>query len=326
VSSGAQPGRITSTTYALFRVAAGPRIGHGHLRRAEALAGALGRPARISIRGRSGISTTLAAVASAGAGTTLDDVRPRVLILDDPHAAHGQAWVEAATRRQLPVVSLHDLGLARVASTLAVDGSVTSPRRGWPAARTLRGLEYAVIGRPRHARVSSDVRRVLVSLGGGSRGVLTRAVVGELVKSHPGIEVLVTQQCETAGRGRVSHVTAPGGLAKWLARVDVAIVGGGVSLYEAVAAGVPTVAIPIVAAQQPTIRGFALRRLALDAGGPVGPPRLVARCVAQRFARLVRDADLRQAMHVGGPVAVDGRGAQRVARAIVALTEATRRG
>ena len=290
------------------------------------LAGALGRPARISIRGGGGISTTLTIAPAAAAGATLDAVRPRVLIVDDPQAGHGQAWVEAATRRQLPVVSLHDLGLARVASTIAVDGSVTSPANGWPAARTLRGLPYVVIGRPRRARMSGDVRRVLVSLGGGPRRTLTSAIVGELVRSHPGIEVLVTQQCEAVGADRVRHVTATSGLAPWLARVDVAIVGGGVSLYEAVAAGVPAVAIPIVAAQRPTIRGFAVRRLAVDAGGPVAPIRLVARRVARRFARLVEDVELRRAMHVEGPRAIDGRGAQRVSRVIVAVTEAARRG
>ena len=136
----------------------------------------------------------------------------------------------------------------------------------------------------------------------------------------------MTQMCETVGAGRVRHVTAPTGLAPWLARVDVAIVGGGVSLYEAVAAGVPTVAIPVVAAQRPTIRGFAARRLAVDAGGPGASRRLVARRVVQRFARLVRDVELRRTMHVEGPRAVDGRGAQRVSRVIVALTEAARRG
>ncbi len=157
---------MNGAPFVLFRVAAGPRIGHGHLRRAEALARTLGRPSALSVRG-AGAPTSLTAVSSGGAGATLEVVRPAVLVLDEPHVRHAQAWVSAATRRHIPVVSLHDLGIARVDSTLAIDGSVTSPAHGWAAADTLRGLAYAVIRPPRRARRGVQVERMLVSLGEG---------------------------------------------------------------------------------------------------------------------------------------------------------------
>lgn len=330
-TSDAAPPSGSAPVFALFRVAAGPRLGRGHLRRAEVLARALGRSACVSVRGAGGTSMSLPLAATAAAGRTLDDVRPGVLVLDDPHAGHGRAWVSAAARRRVPVVSLHDLGLARVPATLAIDGSVTSPAHGWPAGETLRGLEFAVIGRPRRARPGLIVRRVLVSLGGGSRRGLTSAVVAELSRREPQLEILVTQAGPWAtrhgGAARVTRVDASDGLAPWLARVDVAIVGGGLSLYEAVAAGVPTVAVPVVPAQRPTIRGFAARRLTADAG-VAGPATLgaLARRVGDRFDRLAADAEGRRHVRQAGPRAVDGRGAQRVARAIVAVVEAARRG
>lgn len=321
---------VATGTFALFRVAAGPRIGHGHLRRAEALARALGRPARVSIRGAGGAATRLVAVAPASAGATLDTVRPAVLILDDPKASHGRAWVAAAARRRVPVVSLHDLGIARVPSSLAIDGSVVSPARGWTAGRTLRGLSYAVIRPPRRTTRQGAVRRVLVSLGGGPREALSRAVAEEVVRRLPDVDVFVTQlrdpSVAAGARARVRRVVAADGLAAWLAKVDVAIVGGGMTLYEAVAAGVPTVALAVVPAQEPTIRGLARRRLTVAAGGASGTVRDVARRVAASVERLARSAALRDVVRHEGPRVIDGGGARRVARAIVALAEEGRRG
>jgi len=43
----------------------------------------------------------------------------------------------------------------------------------------------------------------------------------------------------------------------------VAVVGGGVSLYEAAALGVPAVGVPVVPAQTPTVRAFARRGAAV---------------------------------------------------------------
>jgi len=318
---------MSGAPFVLFRVAAGPRIGHGHLRRAEALAQTLGRPSALSLRG-AGAPTSLKAVPSGGAGATLEFVRPAVLVLDDPHARHAQAWVAAAARRRVPVVSMHDLGIARVDSTLAIDGSVISPAHGWPAAGTLRGLAYAVIRPPRRTRRGLQVDRMLISLGGGARAALTRAVLTELVRRHPGVDMLVPQGgrdlCDRDGPARIRRVAAPDGLSAWFARVDVAVVGGGVSLYEAVAAGLPTVAVPVVPAQARTIRAFAARRLTFDAGGRRESVTAVARRVADLVDAAVADRAWRRRVQREGPRLVDGRGAQRVAHAILAVAEAAR--
>jgi hypothetical protein len=311
----------------LFRVAAGPRLGHGHLRRAEVLARALGWPARVSIRGAARMPGALTAVPQAGAAATLDTVAPDLLVLDDPHPVHGLAWARAATVRGVPVVSLHDLGLARVASSLAIDGSVVSPSQGWPAARVLRGLDYAVIASPSRGRLPGEVRRALVSLGGGPRLALTQAIVAQLQQRHPHVEVLVTHggaEHVQFRHPRVRPIVASRGLTPWFGRVDAAIVGGGVSLYEAIAAGVPTVAVAVVHAQRPTIRGFGTLRLTIDGGGHATSVSATARRVAARFDALMTDARWRREVRRHGPRAIDGRGAERVARAIAAVSEAAR--
>jgi hypothetical protein len=309
-------------TFALIRVAAGPRLGLGHVRRAETLVRALGRPCVLSVRGAGQVRGGVPVVPAAGPGATLDAVRPRVLVLDDPRQGSSHPWCVAARRQGVPVVSIHDLGLASVPSDLAIDGSIV--RRGRLAARrSLRGPEFAVIATPRRRRRGGRVRRVLVSLGGGPRVTLAARLASMLHRRWPALDILVTGG-EGDGDG-FAWVTAPLGLAPWLARVDAAILGGGVSLYEAVAAGVPSIGLAVVAAQQPTIRGFAARGLVLDAGlasrradGPAS--------VVRQMDRLLADGLWRAHAAVEGPRVLDGGGAARVARAIVALVEGASRG
>ncbi|MEZ5284175.1 MAG: hypothetical protein R2712_05070 [Vicinamibacterales bacterium] len=98
-------------------------------------------------------------------------------------------------------------------------------------------------------------------------------------------------------------IDAPDGLAGELARASVAIVAGGVTLYEACALGVPVVGLAVTAAQHQTVRSrpprrgrrwwrAAVRRRAVPRGGghrgtPAGrrhapPPAVAPRARAHR--------------------------------------------
>ena len=220
--------------------------------------------------------------------------------------------MRAATRRRVPVVSLHDLGLARVPSSLAIDGSVTGPARGWPAARTLRGLPFAVNPvRPAWPGRQLSWATRCRSAAAHARGCRTR-----LPRKSP--DAMKTFRCSSptgpapsvAGHARGVHaVLADDGLAAWLARVDVAVVGGGVSLYEAIAAGVPSAALAVVPGQQPTIRAFARRHLTLSAGSGRGRLQVVAMRVATGSNVSCTMRHCAGMMHERGPRAVDGQGA-----------------
>jgi spore coat polysaccharide biosynthesis predicted glycosyltransferase SpsG len=114
------------------------------------------------------------------------------------------------------------------------------------------------------------------------------------------------------------------GLFEPLAACDVAVVAGGVTLYEACALGVPAVGLAVVEPQRKAIRSCAALGAVLDAGGP-GLDAAAADRVARGVLRLLRDDPLRHAMASRGRRLVDGRGADRVARRIRALV-ASRRG
>ena len=73
----------------VFRIAAGPRLGFGHLIRCRAIARALGVMPRVSIRGTAATRRAGAAlglrVLDGGPGL-LDRETPQVLVVDDPSA------------------------------------------------------------------------------------------------------------------------------------------------------------------------------------------------------------------------------------------------
>ena len=108
-----------------------------------------------------------------------------------------------------------------------------------------------------------------------------------------------------------------------LSQAAVAVVAGGVTLYEAAALGVPTVAVPIVAAQRadrPRLRSrrrdhrAALDREGIDAGA-------IARAVTRV---LMVDRTHARRLAARGRQLVDGRGTERVARALHALAGGAR--
>jgi spore coat polysaccharide biosynthesis predicted glycosyltransferase SpsG len=117
---------------------------------------------------------------------------------------------------------------------------------------------------------------------------------------------------DQADRNRITWTGPLDGLAGELAACDVAVVGGGVSLYEACARGVAAVGVPVVVPQRPTVRGFVTAGAALGDASHAPDVERVARDVV----RLLRQPALRAALAAEGRKLVDGRGADRVAEAI----------
>lgn len=315
-------------TFALFRVAAGPRLGFGHLRRASVLAGLLRQPCALSVRGAAGVRPPWRE-APAAAAAAMEAFRPRLVVIDDPDAGRASPWLHAARTAGIPCASLHDIGLAPIASDLAVDGSLIR-QPSWPAHAVLEGPAFAVLGlgaaRPRRRAVSRRVLRIVISLGGGTHARRLAAIAQALRAELPDAQLVVPAGLDgdVRRRGRVTGLemtAAPDGLGPVLAGADLAVLGGGVTLYEAAALGVPVIAVPVVAAQRPTVRAFVRHGLAVTVPSTHDPVEL-GQLVARRARRLCADAARRQQMRTRGPALIDGRGAARVARAFVRLAEA----
>jgi len=265
-------------------------------------------------------------MARGGVGT-IDTIRPDLLVLDTPVAADGQRWVRAARRRGLAVASIHDRGIAPLASDLAIDGSVAARGAIKGARRTLVGPRFMVID-PRVASgpaVSVDAFLVVITLGGGPRVGLAQALAEQIVRLTPRARVVVAAGFVAGGKAPLEATSSiqwlgpRDSLVEVLSQAAVAVVAGGVTLYEAAALGVPTVAVPIVAAQRPTIRAFA-RAGATVAPHATGP--LDAGAIAAAVSRLMVDRPRARRIAARARRLVDGGGLDRVTRALDALAGA----
>jgi spore coat polysaccharide biosynthesis predicted glycosyltransferase SpsG len=308
----------------LYRVAAGPRLGFGHLLRVRALADAMGGTAWLSVRGgRHAIETAHGlGFRIVPAGDPLPPID--VLVIDDPHAGRQAQWVRRGRTAGVVVVVVQDA--PGVSADLVVYPGVCAfahPR----GVRVLAGPRFALLDPELPARAASapgHAPRVLVALGGG---VHVRRVAQPLRARVPDADVEVAggfagglpplSQGRWLAPGRRSFLSA-------LADCDAAIVAGGVTLLEACAAGVPTVALAVVPAQRPAIRALSGSGAVVDAAGLASthPGRVRA---TRAVARLLADRALAGRLSRRARAMVDGRGAQRVARAIRALVAGGRR-
>jgi spore coat polysaccharide biosynthesis predicted glycosyltransferase SpsG len=337
----------------LFRAPAGARRGFGHLVRCISLARAMGVRPLIAVRGsRKAMEVGLALgadVMPSATSRTIARVRPDVVVIDDPSAAHAQRWIAAARRAGALVVTVHDLGVGCPDGDVVVDGSITArhsrnhaPRRdehpassGGTHARvsathaargrkvSLTGTRFAILDsqystKKRSATVTKN-KQILIALGGGPHATMAAALARAIVAADPEAQVRIAGGFVAPPRPvapRVTWVAARRGLGQELASADVAVVGGGVSLYEACAMGVPTVALPVANGQVPTVRAFAKRGAAVGLGRGAAITKAATEAVA-----LLNNPHQRKALRRHSMRLVDGLGASRAAAAVAALSQ-----
>jgi hypothetical protein len=311
----------------IFRVAAGPGRGFGHLMRCRALADAMGATRVVSLRASRPtrvLGRRLGWTIAGGDRAVLSRVVPDLLVVDDPSASAARPWVEAARRLGIPVASIHDGGRGRLPSDLTIDGSLVAVSSA--RAADLQGPAYAVLD-PRIAiwrAVPTRRRRglVVITLGGG-RHVRRHgaAIARAIVASRPGTRVRLVQGFGPRPAATLPNgcrwVRAPRGVAPLLARAMVAVVGGGITLSEACAVGAPVVAVAVVPAQRPAARAAAAAGAAIDASHAVAPRATAAAAAA--VVRLLDAPHLAVRLGARGRALVDGCGASRVARALERL-------
>jgi spore coat polysaccharide biosynthesis predicted glycosyltransferase SpsG len=259
----------------------------------------------------------------AGRATeVLARLRPEVLVIDDPSAAAARRWCRAARRTGIPVASVHDLGTAFCGADLGIDGSIVRLRAAEDGAdrprRLLAGVRYVVLDdalrsvRPTRTAMSP----VLIALGGGPRRSVARRLAQALRDARPGLAVRVAggfARSDARDSNGITWLGPQPGLARELAACAVAITGGGMSLYEAVTLQTPVVAWPVVRAQNPTVKAFDRRRLAVAV---MPGPRRLERAVSAVLSAI---DSTRQPRQKAGSFGFDGRGAARVAAAISRL-------
>ena len=307
----------------LFRVAAGPRIGFGHPVRTVSLARTIGERPVVSLRGgavaRAAARRLECTLTERSATEALSSYAPEILVIDDPRASAAAPWIVAARRQAIPVAAIVDRGVGAHDTDLVIDGGLQGRTGRAQGRRCLCGPRYMVLDPTfltarRHRRQRTGSGTVAIVLGGGAHARYATRVAAELSSILGSASVRLALgfavRDAPAAEKRQAHTAL-------LAEADVALVAGGVGLYEACCLGTPTIAVAVTPAQRGAIRAFARLGAVVDAGslGAGDDPAAAGRLV-KSVERLLGDLRRRARLSARARRIVDGRGGLRVAGAL----------
>jgi spore coat polysaccharide biosynthesis predicted glycosyltransferase SpsG len=181
----------------------------------------------------------------------------------------------------------------------------------------LCGLQYTCL-RPGYwgapaALLREEVRRVVVTTGGGDPGQASLRLVSAAQAAMPAAQIRRVRGpfAHPLGMVGVTELDAPTDLRGELSRADLVLCLGGQTAAEAASLGVPTVAVAAVDNQRATVARLA--RLGAVAAGEFDDG------LVETLQRLARSPSCRELQADAGRRAVDGFGALRVAGEIERL-------
>lgn len=245
------------------------------------------------------------------------------------------AGYHRALAARLPLLALDDLAAQPVVADVVVnqnlDFAVARYGELQPGQRVLAGGPYVLLRRGLRellgARFATGARsRVVIALGGSDPLALSGPIAEAALAALPEVEVtvvvgpgvpaarreqLLTLSCT---HSRLHVVVDPPELGTVLLGADALICGAGVTAWEALALGVPTVLLSVADNQRVVVAPLLARGAALDAGwaDAAAPRRAV-----ELAKRLLSNAALRDELANAGRGLIDGRGVWRVIDALL---------
>lgn len=261
----------------------------------------------------------------------IKELRPDLLVVDT--LGSSRATMAAARQLARRIMTIDDVEEGGQEADIVLNGIVWLWRwlpETWGRAHVLQGAPYNVLrpefvqsqGSPR--RVPEAARRVLVTVGGADEGNVVEALLHELRDIQQGLHITLVLGAAHPDPRRVVALAGPSiqvmhdvdSVATLMRDADVAVTAGGTSLFELAACGTPAICVPIVEHQLAASRWFAERGAALDMGRFQD---LKPGALSGSIRRLAADPTARQRMSDQAQQLVDGRGLERVRRAIDGL-------
>ncbi|MCU0156380.1 PseG/SpsG family protein [Bacillus safensis] len=168
--------------------------------------------------------------------------------------------------------------------------------------------------------VRKECKKVVISLGGSDpRGLLSKAVSALLEADHLHILAVtgkasrIEEQIEAEHIQFIRHTDQ---LSARLSEADLAIVAGGMTLYEAVCIGVPSIVLSQVDHQAVTAARFAQKGACHHLGLGELVDEKDIRCAVERLSS---SYFLRRSIHLNGRTLIDGKGTERVKNILIHL-------
>ncbi len=288
---------------------AAPDDGLGHLSRSSGLAQALedegieaiclglGAPGGLE---RGSIGWTPADLAS------LDPPPGSGVVVLDSYRAEAAEVREWAPGRAL--VGFWDMGEPPPAD-LVISVALESP-----GVTGLFGPRYACLGReywdPSPPLIADRVRRILVAVGGTDPAGAAEDLYRAAQAAAPDAEVLIVVGPSGSEPSGAIVLRSPPSLRGPLLESDLVVTAAGQTMLEALASGIPCIALPVVPNQGPGAKLL----------GELGAVRVAEPGdldgLREEIAGLVTDPKARDALSERGSECVDGRGALRIAAEI----------
>jgi spore coat polysaccharide biosynthesis predicted glycosyltransferase SpsG len=198
-------------------------------------------------------------------------------------------------------ISIHDLGLGQCRSDVVIDGSITRlfPYPPDKHRALCIGPQYMIT---RHPVVRGELNdTVLVTFGGGANAELSQRIADQIYQL--GLKVVTT-------RGFIgSRPMSDLEIAQAMATCRFAISGSGVSLYDLLASGVPTIAVAFDRLQLRTSDAFHELGAVLSAGLMEN---LTPQKALNHAVEMLENKALVRRLTQAGQMLVDGKGLSRV--------------
>lgn len=256
-------------------------------------------------------------------------LRPDCLITDLPSIdSPTRELIQMCRESGAVLAGIHDLGLGTYDSQLAIDPSVVTVHPLNPQSYVFglyTGPQYAVLAssfqrlRAMPGSYPERARSLLVTLGGGGTQNILMPLLPALERLSKALKVAILAGLTSENRSWLAE-HCPAGVecrflsprdnpARLLFDADMAIVAGGVTLYEAACLGTPTLVVSHHPLQQITAARFEALGIAQSLGlsSDVTGSQLVEAALA-----LAGDARRRAEMGRRGRELVDGCGTERV--------------
>jgi spore coat polysaccharide biosynthesis predicted glycosyltransferase SpsG len=244
------------------------------------------------------------------------------------------AQLTALKKQAYFVAVLDDLANQPLPVDVVINGTAGADKMDYAVGDTttcLLGSQHILL-RPEFIDVPpkssyDEVRRILVTLGGGDRHELSSRVVDWIAKAAPAasIDVVIGPFTDQpADSYRLPNVSAhrDADMVSLMRSCDIAVSGGGQTTYELAATGTPAIAIRMAPNQSFNLEGLRSVGVLLWAGDAADSG--LESQLLQALRSLLSSASLRREMSDKGRRLVDGRGAARVARQLVGMMYGSR--
>jgi UDP-2,4-diacetamido-2,4,6-trideoxy-beta-L-altropyranose hydrolase len=321
-------------------------VGLGHIRRCLSLGQALSRQgatvrfisnsdkAALALIARNGFEATPVDLENDLAQTcaALDQSSANGLVIDS-YDIDTTYLVDVRKHVSLLAV-IDDIADRRLPVDVVINGAIYASELCYdvpPNTILLLAAQYAILRRefalePERV-IAGPASRILVTLGGSdstgltlrliewllqeSQGIILDVVVGPFFNDRKTILEMAAQRPE-----QVRAHYNPEDMRSLMLDADLAISGGGQTTYELAATGTPTVAIATAENQLQNLAALAQAGSLLHAGS--ADDRDLQTRLLRQIRKIINDRDKRSEMSRTGRRLVDGRGAERAARHMIA--------